>query len=79
MTSAIFSEPVTEYPGAAGLEYVAAAYEEMGAQADTDADPDNEALYQYWERAAYGEAFWAHQVFEQQQRRGLVRAREESA
>jgi hypothetical protein len=55
------------YPGEAGLEYVAAVYEEIGAKADCAADNwESEELYQYWEKAAYGEAYWAYRKYEQQ-------------
>ncbi|NIY68098.1 hypothetical protein SMALB_6180 [Streptomyces malaysiensis] len=55
------------YQGPAGLEYVAAAYEELGARADSDADLSNEFLYHYAD-VAYGEAYWISKKYDQKWR-----------
>lgn len=60
MRASDFEEIASNYPMPGGLEYVAAAYERLGALFDSETDPDNETLYAYYE-AAYGEEFWAYE------------------
>lgn len=60
MSTADFEEFAGNYPMPGGLEYVAAAYERLGAEKDSAEHFEDDGLYAYYE-TAYGEEFWAYE------------------
>lgn len=58
--AAEFEASATVHSSPAGLEYVGAVYEQLGAEADSAANWADEALYDY-SQLAHGEAFWAYE------------------